>query len=202
MKQRMWVSWSKARCGELEHTLLMKFLESSNVFAGKNRPRFGKMESWAHQWLTMSVNGKQTQGNMQINNEILNVQASGAQAWRGPLRTFGNWMWKRMSGRRAHPKPLGIAKTRIWKMMCKQTSQCEERWIWNLKKWVDVGTILNHSGLWAKKSMVLNVTLRSEVSGSWLKRLMFCNKILWDEVSIWFWDKLTCASKCHFAGTV
>ena len=64
----------------MENTHLMKFSELSNVFAGKNRPRFGKMESWAHQWLTMSVNRKQTQGNMQINNENLNVQALGAEA--------------------------------------------------------------------------------------------------------------------------
>ena len=160
--------------------------ETSKVFAGKqvtqvmiwwNRILVSSVAHYVHEW-------EQTQGNMQINNEILNVQASGAQAWRGPLRTFGNWMWKRMSGRRVHPKPLGIAKTRIWKMMCKQTSQCEERWIWNLKKWVDVGTILNHSGLQAKKSMVLNVTLRNGASGSWIKGLAFCNETLRGEVSI------------------
>ena len=99
MEQGMRTSRSKARCREQQHdetkdvgvlkqSLVWRvgahpsdeILESSNVFSGKNRPRFGKMESWAHQWLTISVSGKQTRGNMQINNEILNVQASGAQA--------------------------------------------------------------------------------------------------------------------------
>ena len=99
MEQGMRTSRSKARCrerqrGETKEVEILKqslvrrvrthpsdeIFRSSNVFAGKNRPRFGKMESWAHQWLTISVNGKQTRGNMQINNEILNVQASGAQA--------------------------------------------------------------------------------------------------------------------------
>ena len=66
------------------------------------------------------------------------------------------------------------------KSMCKWTGQCEEWWIQILKKWVDVGTFLNHSGLQAKKSMF------------WMQ---CCG-------ARYFWDKLTHASKCHFAGTV
>ena len=99
MEQGMRTSRSKARCrerqrGETKEVEILKqslvqrvgthpsdeILESSNVFAGKNRPRFGKMESWAHQWLAMFMGGNELEGTWKSTMKFLNVQASGAQA--------------------------------------------------------------------------------------------------------------------------
>ena len=75
MEQGMRTSRSKARCGELEHTHLMKFWNQAMCLQAKTGQDLAKWKvgpSVAHNVCEWEAN---SMGNLQINNEIVNVRA-------------------------------------------------------------------------------------------------------------------------------